>query len=191
MLCSHPQMGSRFSFSYWKNMGLCLVYVMLAIYFIFIQISLKFVGEGRISYEPIFVQIMVRRTDHKPLSEPIERPSLLTHTCVTRPLWITIFARKILSRNWHPWSLESLLDKIWPVWNMKRHIPSYTKIQHEAWPFCCRARVIPRTYTMTSSNGNIFRVTGPLCGEFTGHRWIPITKASDAELWCFLWSAPE
>ena len=31
----------------------------------------------------------------------------------------------------------------------------------------------------------------PLCGEFTGHRWIPRTKASDAELWCFLWSAPE
>ena len=26
----------------------------------------------------------------------------------------------------------------------------------------------------------------PLCGEFTGHRWIPRTKASDAELWCFL-----
>ena len=44
---------------------------------------------------------------------------------------------------------------------------------------------------MTSSNGNIFRVTGPLCGEFTGHRWIPRTNASDAELWCFLWYAPE
>ena len=39
---------------------------------------------------------------------------------------------------------------------------------------------------MTSSNGNIFRVTGHLCGEFTGPRWIPRTKASDAELWCFL-----
>ena len=38
---------------------------------------------------------------------------------------------------------------------------------------------------MTSSNGNIFRVTGPLCGEFTGDRWIPSTEASDAELWCF------
>ena len=37
---------------------------------------------------------------------------------------------------------------------------------------------------MTSSNGNIFRVTGPLCGEFIGHRWIPLTKTSDAELWC-------
>ena len=23
------------------------------------------------------------------------------------------------------------------------------------------------------------------------HRWIPLTKASDAELWCFLWSSPE
>ena len=38
---------------------------------------------------------------------------------------------------------------------------------------------------MTSSNGNIFRVTGHLCGEFTGDRWIPRTKASDAEPWCF------
>ena len=36
-----------------------------------------------------------------------------------------------------------------------------------------------------------FRVTGPLCGEFIGHRWIPRTKASDAELRCFLWYAPE
>ena len=44
---------------------------------------------------------------------------------------------------------------------------------------------------MTSSNGNIFRVTGTLCREFTGSRWIPRTKASDAELWYFLWSAPE
>ena len=26
---------------------------------------------------------------------------------------------------------------------------------------------------MTSSNGNNFRVTGHLCGEFTGPRWIP------------------
>ena len=43
---------------------------------------------------------------------------------------------------------------------------------------------------MTSSNGNIFRVTGHLCGEFTGSRWIPRTKASDPELWCFLWSTP-
>ena len=46
-------------------------------------------------------------------------------------------------------------------------------------------------HMMTSSNGNIFRVTGPLCGEFTGHRLIPRTKASEAELCCFLSSVPE
>ena len=50
---------------------------------------------------------------------------------------------------------------------------------------------ISRLNMMTSSNGNIFRVTGLLCGEFTGYRWIPLTKAIDAEHWCFLWSAPE
>ena len=43
---------------------------------------------------------------------------------------------------------------------------------------------------MTSSNGNIFRVTGHLCGEFTGPRWIPLTKAGDAELWCFFHLRP-
>ena len=43
---------------------------------------------------------------------------------------------------------------------------------------------------ITSSNGNIFRVSGPLCGEFTCHRWIARTKASDAELCSFLWTAP-
>ena len=29
---------------------------------------------------------------------------------------------------------------------------------------------------MTSSNGNIFRVTGHLCGEFTGLRWFPVQR---------------
>ena len=41
------------------------------------------------------------------------------------------------------------------------------------------------TIIMTPSNGNNFRVTGQLCGDFTGHRWIPRTEASNAELWCF------
>ena len=40
-------------------------------------------------------------------------------------------------------------------------------------------------HMMTSSNGNIFRVTGHLCGEFTGLRWIPRTKASDASFYVF------
>ena len=31
-------------------------------------------------------------------------------------------------------------------------------------------------FMKTSSNGNIFRATGPLEGESTGDRWIPLTK---------------
>ena len=49
----------------------------------------------------------------------------------------------------------------------------------------CGVRASP--LVMTSSNGSFFCVTGHLCGEFTGYRWIPLTKASVAELWCFLW----
>ena len=62
------------------------------------------------------------------------------------------------------------------------------------WPFVTwnprRQRPVMRNM-MTSSNGNIFRVTGHLCGEFTGPRWIPRAKASEVELWCFPWSTPE
>ena len=47
------------------------------------------------------------------------------------------------------------------------------------------------TFSLSVIYGNILRVTGALCGEFTGYRLIPLKKASDAELWCFLWSAPE
>ena len=42
-----------------------------------------------------------------------------------------------------------------------------------------------------SSKGNIFCITGYLCGESTGHRWRPNTKASDSEHWSFLLSAPQ
>ena len=61
-------------------------------------------------------------------------------------------------------------------------------------PQLCSVRVIctlwacswTKKLMMTSSNGNIFPVTGHLCGEFTSHRWIPHPMASDVELWCFL-----
>ena len=44
---------------------------------------------------------------------------------------------------------------------------------------------------MTSSNGNIFRVIGPLWGKTTVQRWFPLTKTFDTELCWFLWSTPE
>ena len=68
------------------------------------------------------------------------------------------------------------------------NIPGFSS----SWLFVVVHRVGALSHRMiTSSYANIYNVTGPLCGEFTGHRWIPITKASDAELWYFLWSVPE
>ena len=45
------------------------------------------------------------------------------------------------------------------------------------------------TIMMTSSNGTFSALLAICAGN--SHRWIPLTKASDMELWCFLWSAPE
>ena len=45
----------------------------------------------------------------------------------------------------------------------------------------CTMSMAFRNFMMTSSNADIFRVTGHLCEEFTGLQWIPRTKASDAE----------
>ena len=41
---------------------------------------------------------------------------------------------------------------------------------------------------MTSSNGNICRVTGQFCGKFTGHRWIPAQRpvARNFDAFCYL-----
>ena len=45
-----------------------------------------------------------------------------------------------------------------------------------AYPRPCLSYLRPTLIMMTSSNGNIFRVTGHLCGEFTGPRWIPAQR---------------
>ena len=63
--------------------------------------------------------------------------------------------------------------------------------QHSSTWWVFFTGIAANRHVMTSSNGNISRVTGPLCGEFTGHRRIYLKKASDMALWCFLCSVPE
>ena len=53
--------------------------------------------------------------------------------------------------------------RIWPTWQNHDDVIIWKHIPRY-WPF----------------------VRGIPC-----HRWIPLAKASDVELWCFLWSAPE
>ena len=77
-------------------------------------------------------------------------------------------------------------------WQHLRFSASHSHgLDHRVVICLCKCRITVYNIMMTSSNGNIFRVTGPLCGESTGHRWIHLTKASDAELWYFRWYAPE
>ena len=53
------------------------------------------------------------------------------------------------------------------------------------WTHCNQC---PSTHMMTSSNGNIFRVTGPLCGEFTGPGEFPTQRpvARSFDVFCYL-----
>ena len=66
---------------------------------------------------------------------------------------------------------------------------SHLSIADNVWD--CRAVWVRLTLMLTPSNGNIFRVIGPLWGESTSHPWIPLTKGCDGKLRYFLWSAPE
>ena len=83
----------------------------------------------------------------------------------------------------------------WPFTKMSRESSVLWSLCHwkcvTLYNMLCYYNWRPHYIMMTSSNGNIFRATGHLCGEITGPRWIPHTKASDAELLCFLWSASE
>ena len=46
------------------------------------------------------------------------------------------------------------------------------------WPWIFKVKfLVAIFYMMTSSNGNIFRVTGPLCGEFTGPGEFPTQRS--------------
>ena len=66
-------------------------------------------------------------------------------------------------------------------------LKSWTYSRHKASMLVESDCFLREPTMMVPSNRNIFRVTGLLCGEFTGYRWIPHIKASDAELSCFFY----
>ena len=82
------------------------------------------------------------------------------------------------------WKCSSRMDLLSPRWH------HFIFVATKAVSWLCILSLEPGWW-WTSSNGNIFRVTGPWWRESTSDRWIPLTRASDAELWCALWSAHE
>ena len=70
------------------------------------------------------------------------------------------------------------------------HLDVTKRRKHDKFRFLQYKYVIITGFTLANSlihddviKWKHFRVTEPLCREFTGHRWIPLTKASDAEFW--------
>ena len=64
------------------------------------------------------------------------------------------------------------------VWNIDESMgnESVRLMSNLVWfGLCCMGYSIA-IFMMMSSDGNIFRVTGLLCGEFSGHWWIPRTR---------------
>ena len=90
-------------------------------------------------------------------------------------IWMAHVPDKLLPPDISTHCTSLAIGEKWPVSWMYFYLRFFQRLVH----------------MITSSNGNIFRVTGHMCGQFTGRRWILRTKASDAELWCFLWIASE
>ena len=62
------------------------------------------------------------------------------------------------------------------VFHMRNALPQLAKFYMVYELFHCVPFALSScgiVHMIMSSNGNIFRVTDPLFGEFTGHRWIP------------------
>ena len=121
---------------------------------------------------------------------------------------------KRLSRYWWGWWFETPSRSVWRLGNALSPLIYYAKISPNEHIFSITANVsmihkyIYICYLlgmrfilsflhqwwdllmMTSWNWSILRFISHLCGEITDHRWIPLTKASNAELWYFLSSAP-
>ena len=103
--------------------------------------------------------------------------------------WVRLSTENIVSLNWMDVVFISNvihISKTMLVTGDYLHMCSWY-----SWIILMNILRMPINFMMTSSNGNIFHVTGPLCGEFTGHLWISLTEAGGAEPWYFLWSAPE
>ena len=102
-----------------------------------------------------------------------------------------VYGHVILSRKGKYYPLESSLLRLLIIRIMIISIIVETSVPLRSyWLTAMQLPIsLHLVFKVTSSNENIFRVTVPLYREFSGHRWIPLTKASDAALWCFLWSS--
>ena len=116
-----------------------------------------------------------------------------SHRPVTRSfdVFFDLHRNKRFSKPWWGWWLKT------PSRSLRRHcnghrsksmsrndskcnlffkINSMTSVEYPHYMSQRAHKVDLSIDMMMSSNGSFFRVTGPLCGKFTGQRWISLTK---------------
>ena len=87
---------------------------------------------------------------------------------ITYPCWDKMLIRVNKMRCWLcVQSISSMSSKTLETWKCTLSISSR---KSSSWTF----------FSRKSSNGNIFRFTGPLWGESTDHQWIPSQRP---EMW--------
>ena len=119
---------------------------------------------------------------------PTQRP-------VTRSFDVVYDLRlnQLLSKQWRCRWFETPTCPLWRHCNayMNRRLSGVWKTLMSSLMFSHinklnKHRSIYSTFEIPNKISYIYE-----CGEFIGQRWIPRTKTSDAELWCFLWTALE
>ena len=115
------------------------------------------------------------------------------------PLWEEFIGDRWIPRTKGQWRIQcfNLMTSLYPSPHMNSGGVTLvtdlqgslcSKLNGGSTPMMKSCRVISRTRyatvcMMTSSNGNTFLITGSLCGEFTGDRWIPaqspVTRSFD------------
>ena len=90
-------------------------------------------------------------------------------------------AGRVLSAGYHRYIKKTAWLEIVLIWWWNSVKMNFQGFMSECHLFMniylhCGADKDSLSLMMTSSNGNIIRITVSLCGEFTGHRWIPHTQ---------------
>ena len=111
---------------------------------------------------------------------PAQRP-------VTRRFHVFFHLRlnKPLSKQSWGWWFETLSRPLW------RHCNGLICIWKVLSVTCNKMSAKLRLFHDDVIKWNHFPRYWPFVRGIHRSRWIPSTKASDAELWCFLWSTPE
>ena len=144
------------------------------------KIALRLMSLGLTGNKSTLVQVMTWvPSATKPLSEPMltQIPAAIWHL-LAKMCWL--------------FNIEQINTSSTKIKTNKSSFPevSMEKIKKYCGTYICLShwKMFEPNHTWWRHQMEIFSVLLAICA---GHQWTPHTKASDAKLWCFLWSAPE